>query len=117
MPEANSRRAHGQLTPTELEDENVAFYDGGYDILLSTTIVEFGLDVPNANTLIVYRAETWTGAALSVARPRRSLQDARLRAVYDAAGRNRAAGAEKRLEVLQSLDTLGAGFSLAIPRS
>ena len=85
VPEAKFVVAHGQMAPTELEDKMSAFYDGGYDILLSTTIVESGLDIPNANTLIVYRADMFgLGAALSAARARRARQDARLCAVHDA---------------------------------
>ena len=81
----NSSIAHGQMAPTELEEKMSAFYDGKYDILLSTSIVESGLDIPNANTLIVWRADMFgLGAALSIARARRTRQDARLCAVHDA---------------------------------
>ncbi|MFX9169602.1 helicase-related protein, partial [Acinetobacter baumannii] len=52
VPELRVARAHGQLTPQQLEDVMTAFYDGQYDVLLSTAIVESGLDIPNANTLI-----------------------------------------------------------------
>jgi transcription-repair coupling factor (superfamily II helicase) len=57
MPEAKVAVAHGQMPPSALEDIMNAFYDGQYDILLSTTIVESGLDIPRANTLIVHRAD------------------------------------------------------------
>ena len=57
VPELKVARAHGQLSPTELEDVMTAFYEGRYDVLLSTAIVESGLDVPNANTLIVHRSD------------------------------------------------------------
>ena len=85
MPEARVAVAHGQMPPTVLEDIMTAFYDGKYDVLLSTTIVESGLDIPTANTLIVHRADMFgLVAALSVARPGRPLQDARLCAVHAA---------------------------------
>ena len=56
--------AHGQMPPTELEDVMTAFYDGKYDVLLSTTIIESGLDIPTANTLIVHRADMFGLAQL-----------------------------------------------------
>ena len=99
VPEAKFVVAHGQLAMSELEDKIGAFYDGKYDILLSTSIVESGLDIPRANTLIVHRADMFGLApALSVARPRRALEDARLcdlhharRQADDAAGGEAAA--------------------------
>ena len=63
-PRRNSSIAHGQLAATELEDKIGAFYDGKYDILLSTAIVESGLDIPRANTLIVHRADMFGLAQL-----------------------------------------------------
>jgi transcription-repair coupling factor (superfamily II helicase) len=57
VPEVKFVVAHGQMAPTELEDIMNAFYDRKYDVLLSTTIVESGLDIPSANTLIVHRAD------------------------------------------------------------
>ena len=57
VPEARVAVAHGQMPPTMLEDIMSAFYDGKYDVLLSTTIIESGLDIPTANTLIVHRAD------------------------------------------------------------
>src|SRR5262249_4528447 len=57
VPEMRTAVAHGQMPPTVLEDIMSAFYDGKYDLLLSTTIVESGLDIPTANTLIVHRAD------------------------------------------------------------
>ena len=56
--------AHGQMPPSELDDIMNAFYDGKYDVLLSTTIVESGLDIPTANTLIVHRADMFGLAQL-----------------------------------------------------
>ena len=57
VPEVKVAVAHGQMPSGELEDIMTAFYDGKYDVLLSTTIVESGLDIPTANTLIVHRAD------------------------------------------------------------
>ena len=64
VPEVKVAVAHGQMPPTELEDVMTAFYDGKYDVLLSTTIVESGLDIPTANTLIVHRADMFGLAQL-----------------------------------------------------
>src|SRR5262249_14127686 len=57
VPEVKAQLAHGQLSPTQLEDTMTAFYDGKIDVLCSTNIVESGLDIPTANTLIVHRAD------------------------------------------------------------
>ena len=113
-PELRSARAHGQLTPSELEDVMTAFYDGQYDVLLSTAIVESGLDIPNANTLIVHRADIFGLAQLYQLRGRVGRSKTRAYAYLTTpVGQKLTEGAEKRLKVLQSLDTLGAGFSLA----
>jgi transcription-repair coupling factor (superfamily II helicase) len=91
-----------------------AFYDGKYDVLLSTAIVESGLDIPNANTLIVHRADIFGLSQLYQLRGRVGRSKARAYAyITTPNGRRLTEAAEKRLKVLQSLDTLGAGFSLA----
>jgi transcription-repair coupling factor (superfamily II helicase) len=114
VPELRVARVHGQLAATELEDVMTAFYDGQYDVLLSTAIVESGLDVPNANTLIVHRADMFGLAQLYQLRGRVGRSKARAYAYFTMPpGQRLTEGAEKRLKVLQSLDTLGAGFSLA----
>ena len=114
LPEAKFVVAHGQMAPTELEEKMSAFYDGGYDILLSTTIVESGLDIPNANTLIVWRADMFGLAQLYQLRGRVGRGKTRAYALFTTpANRSITPQAQKRLEVLQSLDTLGAGFQLA----
>ncbi len=114
VPELKVARAHGQLAPTELEDIMTAFYEGHYDILLSTAIVESGLDVPNANTLIVHRADMFGLAQLYQLRGRVGRSKTRAYAYFTMPPNQKLTeGAEKRLKVLQSLDTLGAGFSLA----
>ncbi|MFN3868342.1 MAG: transcription-repair coupling factor [Hyphomicrobiaceae bacterium] len=114
VPELRVARAHGQLSPTELEDVMTAFYEGKYDILLSTAIVESGLDVPNANTLIVHRADMFGLAQLYQLRGRVGRSKTRAYAYFTTPPNQvLTEGAEKRLKVLHSLDTLGAGFSLA----
>ena len=91
-----------------------AFYDGRYDVLLSTTIVESGLDIPAANTLIVHRADMFGLSQLYQLRGRVGRAKARAFAYLTTPfERPITLGAERRLQVLQSLDNLGAGFQLA----
>jgi transcription-repair coupling factor (superfamily II helicase) len=114
IPEAKFVIAHGQMAATELEDKIGAFYDGKYDILLSTSIVESGLDIPTANTLIVHRADMFGLAQLYQLRGRVGRSKTRAYAIFTVpANKPVTPQAEKRLKVLQSLDTLGAGFQLA----
>jgi transcription-repair coupling factor (superfamily II helicase) len=114
VPEAKFVVAHGQLPAGELEDKMAAFYDGKYDILLSTTIVESGLDIPRANTLVVHRADMFGLAQLYQLRGRVGRSKTRAYALFTVpANKTLTPAAEKRLKVLQSLDTLGAGFQLA----
>jgi transcription-repair coupling factor (superfamily II helicase) len=114
VPEMRVAVAHGQMPSTVLEDIMSAFYDGKYDVLLSTTIIESGLDIPTANTLIVHRADRFGLSQLYQLRGR--VGRAKLRAyslfTLPAVGKI-TPQAERRLKVLQSLDTLGAGFQLA----
>ena len=114
VPELKVARAHGQLGSRELDQVMNAFYDRQYDVLLSTSIVESGLDIPSANTLIVHRADMFGLAQLYQLRGRvgRSKIRAYAYITIPAAARLTPA-AEKRLKILQSLDTLGAGFVLA----
>src|SRR6202012_4671028 len=114
VPEMKVAVAHGQMAPTAIEDIMSAFYDGKYDILLSTTIVESGLDIPTANTLIVHRADMFGLAQLYQLRGRVGRAKTRAYAIFTVpANKPVTPQAEKRLKVLQSLDTLGAGFQLA----
>lgn len=114
VPELRVARAHGQLPPTELENVMTAFYEGEFDVLLSTAIVESGLDVPNANTLVVHRSEMFGLAQLYQLRGRVGRSKTRAYAYFTTPpGKRLTESAQKRLKVLQSLDTLGAGFSLA----
>lgn len=114
VPELKVAVAHGQMAPGELDDVMNAFYDGQYDVLLSTTIVESGLDIPTANTLIVYRADMFGLAQLYQLRGRVGRAKTRAYALFTLPVRKSlTANAERRLKVLQSLDSIGAGFELA----
>ncbi len=114
VPEVKYAVAHGQMPAGELDDVMNAFYDGAYDVLVSTTIIESGLDIPRANTLIVHRADRFGLAQLYQLRGRVGRSKARAYAYFTVRPNRILTGnAEKRLQVLQSLDTLGAGFSLA----
>jgi transcription-repair coupling factor (superfamily II helicase) len=114
VPETRVAVAHGQMAAGVLDDIMTAFYDGKYDVLLSTTIVESGLDIPNANTLIVHRADRFGLAQLYQLRGRVGRAKTRAYALLTLpAEKGITPQAEQRLKVLQSLDTLGAGFQLA----
>ncbi|MBT6589308.1 MAG: transcription-repair coupling factor [Rhodospirillaceae bacterium] len=114
VPEVKFVTAHGRMAPRQLEDVMEAFYDGAYDVLLSTTIVESGLDIPTANTLIVHRADHFGLSQLYQLRGRIGRSKVRAYAYLTLPARARPTeAAEKRLKVLQSLDSLGAGFTLA----
>ncbi len=114
VPEVRVVVAHGQMAPGVLDDVMNAFYDRKFDVLLSTTIVESGLDIPTANTMIVHRADMFGLAQLYQLRGRIGRSKVRAYAYLTTpAGRLLSAGAERRLRVLQSLDALGAGFTLA----
>src|SRR5476649_1220940 len=114
VPEMKVAVAHGQMPPTVLDDIMSAFYDGKYDVLLSTTIIESGLDIPSANTLIVHRADMFGLSQLYQLRGRVARSKLRAYALFTLpAQKPITAQAERRLKVLQSLDTLGAGFQIA----
>lgn len=114
VPELKIATAHGQLSPARLEDIMTAFYEGKYDVLLSTTIIESGIDIPTANTLIVHRADMYGLAQLYQLRGRVGRSKIRAYALFTLPIKKKLTdSAQKRLKVLQSLDTLGAGFSLA----
>jgi transcription-repair coupling factor (superfamily II helicase) len=114
VPEVRVAVAHGQMPSAVLEDIMSAFYDGKYDVLLSTTIVESGLDIPTANTLIVHRADMFGLSQLYQLRGRVGRAKIRAYALFTLPPEKKITPqAERRLSVLQSLDTLGAGFQLA----
>ncbi len=114
VPEIKVGVAHGQLAAGALEAVMTAFYDGRYDVLLSTNIVESGLDIPTANTLILHRADMFGLAQLYQLRGRIGRSKLRGYAYFTLKpGRLLTPAAERRLDVMQTLDTLGAGFTLA----
>ncbi|MGE0829953.1 MAG: TRCF domain-containing protein, partial [Hyphomonadaceae bacterium] len=113
-PEVSFVSAHGQMPSSQLDEIMTAFYEGRHDVLLSTTIVESGLDIPRANTLIVHRADMFGLAQLYQLRGRVGRSKVRAYAYLTTAPEQQlTAGAEKRLKILASLDSLGAGFTLA----
>jgi transcription-repair coupling factor (superfamily II helicase) len=114
VPEVKAVTAHGQMAPSQVEERMSAFYDRKYDVLLSTTIVESGLDIPTANTLIVYRSDRFGLAQLYQLRGRVGRSKTRAYAYLTMpATRTITEAAQKRLQVLAELDSLGAGFQLA----
>ena len=114
VPEIKFVMAHGQMAGTDLETRMNAFYDGEYDTLLSTSIIESGLDIPSANTIIIHRADMFGLAQLYQMRGRVGRSKTRAYAYLTYNENNGLTeGAEKRLKVMQSLDSLGAGFNLA----
>ena len=114
VPEIKAVTAHGQMSATQVEERMSAFYDRKYDVLLSTSIVESGLDIPSANTLIVHRADRFGLAQLYQLRGRVGRSKVRAYAYLTTpADRLITDTATKRLGVLADLDSLGAGFQLA----
>ena len=114
VPEVSYVVGHGQMAAGELDDRMNAFYDGKYDVLLATTIVESGLDIPTANTMIVHRADMFGLSQLYQIRGRVGRAKTRAYAYLTTKPRvPLTPNAEKRLKVLGALDSLGAGFTLA----
>lgn len=114
VPEVKFAVAHGQMSPTSLENVMSDFYDGAFDVLLSTNIIESGIDISRANTMIIHRADLFGLAQLYQLRGRIGRSKTRGYAYLTyPAGQILSQEAQKRLEVIQSLDTLGAGFTLA----
>jgi transcription-repair coupling factor (superfamily II helicase) len=114
VPEVSFVVAHGQLAAGDLDERMNAFYDGKFDVLLATTIVESGLDIPAANTMVVHRADLFGLSQLYQIRGR--VGRAKVRAYCYLTTRPRlplTPQAVKRLRLLGSLDSLGAGFNLA----
>lgn len=114
VPEVKIISAHGQMSPQELEDRMTAFYDGQYNVLLATNIIENGIDIPTANTMIVHRSDLFGLAQLYQIRGRIGRSKVRAYAYLTYQPNVKLTDqAQKRLEVLETLDTLGAGFQLA----
>jgi transcription-repair coupling factor (superfamily II helicase) len=114
VPEIRVAMAHGRMPAAELETVMTAFDDRAFDLLLSTNIIESGLDIPSANTLIVHRADMFGLAQLYQLRGRIGRSKLRAYAYLTLPEKKKLAPtAQRRLEVMQTLDTLGAGFQLA----
>ena len=114
VPEVSFVIAHGRLASSVLEERTGAFYDGKFDVLLSTTIIASGLDIPTANTIVIHKADRFGLAQLHQIRGRVGRSGLRAYAFITYGRRSRLTeGAQSRLRVLGNLDSLGAGFSLA----
>ena len=114
VPEARVQFAHGQLRERELEQVMLDFYHRRCNVLVCTTIIETGIDVPNANTMIINRADRFGLAQLYQLRGRVGRSHHRAYAYLIAPPRKMiSADAVKRLEALESLEDLGVGFTLA----
>ncbi len=114
VPEIKFAMAHGRMAPTELEAVMTAFDDRSFDLLLSTNIIESGLDIPSANTLVVHRSDMFGLAQLYQLRGRIGRSKVRGYAYLTLPEKKKlSATAQRRLEVMQTLDNLGAGFQLA----
>lgn len=114
VPEAKFAMVHGQMPVKDLEDIVSRFYDGAFDVLLSTNIIESGLDLPSVNTIIIHRADMFGLAQLYQLRGRVGRSKTRAYAYLTLPpGQTITKSAEKRLDVMQTLDSLGAGFTLA----
>ncbi|MBT7943678.1 MAG: DEAD/DEAH box helicase, partial [Alphaproteobacteria bacterium] len=114
VPDIKLATVHGRMNVAALEDTMTRFSDGAYDILVSTNIIESGLDLPSVNTIFIHRADMFGLAQLYQLRGRVGRSKTRAYAYLTLPpGRMLTPTAQKRLEVMQTLDTLGAGFSLA----
>lgn len=114
VPEVRLITAHGRMAPRALEKVMIGFYEGDYDVLLSTNIIESGLDVATANTLIVHRADMFGLSQLYQLRGRVGRAKNRAYAYFTIPpNRILSEAATKRLQTMQALDSLGAGFKLA----
>ncbi len=114
VPEAKIAVAHGQMDEKELEKVMLAFMHGEFNLLICTTIIESGLDIPNANTLIVNRADTFGLAQLYQLRGRVGRARLRAYAYFLIPGEGAiSSDARERLKILQDITELGAGFRIA----
>jgi transcription-repair coupling factor (superfamily II helicase) len=114
LPEIKITHAHGQMTPTNLEKIMNDFVDGKIDLLLSTTIIESGIDISNANTMIIYKSEMFGLSQLYQLRGRVGRGKVRAYCYFMLDNRKKTSDeSRKKLEVMQNLDSLGVGFSVA----
>jgi transcription-repair coupling factor (superfamily II helicase) len=115
VPEASVAVAHGQMREQALEDVMMDFYAGKYDVLLSSTIIENGLDIPNANTLIVYDADHFGLSQLYQLRGRVGRSSRSAYAYFTIRpDRSMSETAEKRLNAIKEFTAFGAGFRIAM---
>jgi len=112
-PNLKYQIAHGKLKPNEIEFAMTQFYNGEVDLLISTSIVESGLDIPRANTLIVYKANNFGLAQLHQLRGRIGRSNEIGYAYFTIDKNNISENAILRLKALQAMDSLGAGINLA----
>ncbi len=114
VPEAKIVYAHGQMSEKELEQKVSAFYSGTYQILISTTIIESGIDIPNANTMIIDRADNYGLAQLHQLRGRIGRSDKKAYAYFVIPKHKPISEvAQKRLKALQTYADMGSGFNIA----
>ena len=114
VPEAKITFAHGQMSEKDLEDRINSFYNGAYQVLIATTIIESGIDIPNANTMIIDRADTYGLAQLHQLRGRIGRSDKKAYAYFVVPKMREISGiAQKRLHALQTYADMGAGFNIA----
>ena len=114
VPEVRIAAVHGRMAARDVESVMTAFYDGGFDVLVCTNIIESGLDLPAVNTIVIHRADKFGLAQLYQLRGRVGRSKVRAYAYLSLPPRQALTKvALKRLEVMQTLDSLGAGFTLA----
>jgi transcription-repair coupling factor (superfamily II helicase) len=115
VPDARVAVAHGQMSETELEKVMLDFLDGEYDVLVSTTIIETGVDIPNVNTLIIYNADKMGLSQLYQLRGRVGRSN-RIAYAYFTYQRDKvlSEAAEKRLQAIKEFTELGSGFKIAM---
>ncbi|MDD4556261.1 MAG: transcription-repair coupling factor [Alphaproteobacteria bacterium] len=114
VPDVKIAIAHGQMPVKNLEDVMNDFADGKYDLLLSTTIIESGIDMPTVNTMIIHRSDMYGLAQLYQLKGRVGRSKVRGYCYFTVSQRKKLNPiAERRLNILKALDSLGAGFSLA----
>lgn len=113
VPELKYKVAHGQMPPTVIDDTMSEFCDGKFDILLSTTIIESGIDIPIANTMIIHRSDMLGLSQLYQLRGRVGRAKVRGYAYLTLSNKINTKHALQRLDILQNIDSLGAGFTIA----
>lgn len=114
VPELTYRIAHGRMSPAAIDEIMGDFYDGKFDILLCTTIIESGIDIPAAGTIIINKSEYLGLSQLYQLRGRVGRSKARAYAYLSVSNiKNATKHAIKRLDIMQNLDSLGAGFAIA----